>query len=244
MSKLFDKNLTDTYIHKPIGLIGGMGPHASAYFYKLLLDKSTEKYGAKNNDDFPEIILDSLPVPDFISNTNNLSVAKKMLFSRVKLLTKFDCGAIGMVCNTGHLLQDNFVELSDGRFVSMIDSVAKYSNLIRFKKVGIFATPVTIDSKIYDKSLSKFGINVVYPCKSVQQFHEQLIRSFISGNKNLERKEKLKSITEKFVKTNKLDGIILGCTELPLIFPKMKNVKIVDCMNVLADELLSKYYNE
>src|SRR3990167_4652212 len=90
--------------NKAIGLIGGMGPYASAYFYKLLLKKSGEEYGAINNDDFPEILIDSLPVPDFISDTKQLQKATNILVSRTKKLKRFGCKTIAMVCNTGHLL--------------------------------------------------------------------------------------------------------------------------------------------
>lgn len=70
--------------NKIIGLLGGMGPYASAYFYKLLLDKSRDFYGAKNNNDYPEILVDSVPIPDFISDTRNLKKAREILSERVK----------------------------------------------------------------------------------------------------------------------------------------------------------------
>ena len=63
--------------NKPkIGLIGGMGPFASASFLQILLKKAAIR-GAKNGDEFPEILLNSVPVTDFISDTEALPQAEK-----------------------------------------------------------------------------------------------------------------------------------------------------------------------
>jgi aspartate/glutamate racemase len=48
----------------------------------------------------------------------------------------------------------------------------------------------------------------------------------------------------KFINENELDGLILGCTELPLVFPKNKFRNVIDCMEVLSDNLLDNYYNQ
>lgn len=77
------------YIQKPIiGVLGGMGSQASVEFYRLFIEKSSTDYGAINNDDFPEILIDSIPVPDFVSNTKNMGQAASMLLRQLLKLTK------------------------------------------------------------------------------------------------------------------------------------------------------------
>src|SRR3989344_4735970 len=171
--------------NKIIGLIGGMGPYASSYFYNLLLIKSSECYCAKNNDDFPEILMDSLPVPDFISDTRKLSYAKKMLIASVR---KFDnCGvrSIGMICNTGHILYDDLSKISKSKFYSMIELTADEALKRGFRKVCVLATPTTIKFDLYGKALSKRGIKVIYPEKRMQELHESVIRKMVAGRKTL-----------------------------------------------------------
>lgn len=229
--------------NKIIGLIGGMGPFASAHFYKLLLKKSSDNYGAKNNDDFPEILIDSVPVPDFISNTDKLDEARNILKSRIKKMNTYGVGSIGMVCNTGHILYDDLSKMSKAKFYSMIDSVADEVRKKGFKRVGVLATPTTIRSNLYGKALSNNRIKTLYPGKEAQDLHESIIRTVIEGGKKQNDIEKLDKFTKKFIGENKLDGIILGCTELPLVFPKNNYDNVVDCMDVLADKLLEKYYD-
>lgn len=229
---------------KTIGIIGGMGPYASAYFYKLLLKKSSDNYGAKNNDDFPEILIDSVPVPDFISDTKKLKEARKMLISRIKEMNSFGVGSIGMVCNTGHILHEKLSSVSKTDFYSMIDLVAVEASKRNYKKVGILATPTTIKFDLYGKSLSRMGIKVVYPDKKIQRLHELVIRDAVAGKREVRKVELLENITRKFIAKDKLDGIILGCTELPLVFPKEEfDGIVIDSMEVLADKFLEKYYN-
>lgn len=228
---------------KIIGLIGGMGPYASAYFYKLLLKKSSENYGAKNNDDFPEILIDSVPVPDFISDTSKLRLAKNILISRVKKMDSYGVDSIGMVCNTGHILCDDLSKISRTEFYSMMNLVADEVSRRDLQKVYVLATPTTIKFDLYGKVLSKKGIKVFYPENGIQRLHERIIRNMVRGKKVMKDIKKLEISTKRFIKKNKLNGIVLGCTELPLVFPKNNFKNVIDCMDILADKLLEKYYN-
>jgi aspartate racemase len=229
--------------NKTIGLIGGMGPYASAYFYKLLLEKSSDNYGAKNNDDFPEILIDSVPVPDFISDISKLKVAKNMLMSRIEKMNDYGIGNIGMICNTGHILYKDLSNISGAKFYSMIDLVADEISKRGFGKVGVLATPTTIKFNLYGQALAKKGIKVYYSPTEIQELHESIIRNMVSGEKNPDQIKKLGILTKRFVNKNNLDGVILGCTELPLVFPKKHFSNVIDCMDILADKLLEKYYD-
>jgi len=75
-----------------------------------------------------------------------------------------------------------------------------------------------------------------------QKLHEKIIRKVIAG-KSVEI-ERLVSQVKKFIKEENLEGLILGCTELPLVFPKEKFVNVIDCLDVLVNKLLKKYYNQ
>jgi aspartate racemase len=225
-----------------IGLIGGMGPYASSHFYELLLRKSNSIYKAENNDDYPEVVIDSVPVPDFISDTNKLDVAKEMLVTRVRKLDKFGCTTLAMVCNTGHIIYPDLAKESKHNFISMIDLVAKEAKRKKLKRVGILATKTTIRIGIYKNALAQLNIEAIDPTIEMQENHERIIRSIVAGEVAKADKEKLYLMTKEFIDSNKLDGIILGCTELPLIFPKERFNNVLDCLDILADGLLNRYY--
>ena len=225
-----------------IGVIGGMGPYASAYFYKLLIKKSTEEYGAKNNDDYPEIVIDSVPVPDFISDTNSLAVAKEILISRVKALNNFGCNIIAMACNTGHLLYQDLAKNSEVPFVSLIELVCKKAKNSGMKRIGLMATETTIKTQIYHKILEREGIKVITPDKDLIRKQEDIIRFVIANGETKKFEDILSDMTNKFIKDYDLDGVILGCTELPLVFSNYKSRNVIDSLEVLADHLLKNFY--
>jgi aspartate racemase len=226
--------------NKIIGLIGGMGPFASARFLSLLLEKSSKNFGVKNGDEFPEIVLDSIPVPDFISDTESLPTARRMLTSRIKKLNKFGCTTIAMVCNTGHILFPELSRASDGKMISLIDTVRDRVVSLKIKRVGLLATKTTIKSNLYQNAFAKTEVNIIDPDNKTVEICERVIRGKIANTVSKESTKELLDKTEEFIKKEDLDAVILGCTELPLAFPKNKPKNIIDCLDVLSDSLLTK----
>ncbi len=219
-----------------------MGPYASSYFYNLLLKKSEQNYGAKNNNDYPHIIIDSVPVPDFISDTQNLEVAKDMLLESTKKLNNYGVNIIGMTCNTAHLLYKELSESSNAKFISMIDLVVSKTIKLNLKKVGIFATPTTLKYELYKNAFRRTGIKSVDIDHDTIIDQEKIIRDVVSGKITDIQSECLTNIANNFIEEFELDGLVLACTELPLVFPKNHFNNVVDCLDVLADELLIQYY--
>lgn len=219
-----------------IGILGGMGPQASVHLVTLLIDMSI-KDGVKNDSDFPEIILDSVPVPNFISDTKNLNQVLRILKRRVKLLNGMNISKLAIACNTAHIMLSDLQSVSDAPFVSIIDEVTSKVREKRINTVGLLATPSTIRFGIFEKALNKSNIEVVLPTKRQQIISERVIRNIISGNR-FKSDISLLRIIANSLKKQGAQGIILGCTELPLIFPKKFSIPVFDCLEILAKALL------
>ena len=224
-----------------IGVIGGMGPMASVEFYNMLIQKSVAVFGAKNNDDFPEILIDSVPVPDFISDTEQLPAARSMLLKRVKQMNGFGVGEICIACNTAHILIDDFRKVSRASVISIMEEIAKRVKKNDHRRIGLLATPVTYKSDLY-KDLKTDGRNLIIPSKKEQEKIEQFIRSVIAGEPLDFIQKRIAPFGHNFVSTHKLDAVVLGCTELPLIFPRDVPSEIIDTLDVLADAVLTHFY--
>lgn len=227
--------------NKIIGVIGGMGPQASCEFYRLLIDKSIKDYGVVNNDDFPEILIDSVPVPDFIENTKNLSKARNILMDRVRRMCNYPVDTIGIACNTAHILLEDLRYVSSAPIVSIIEEVAKELNHKRYEKIGLLATPTTYKMGIYDV-INNDLLKIVQPNRKAQSRLEEIIYKVISGKDKELLKRKITPLIESFITRERLDALILGCTELPLICPNHLAIRIIDSLDVLADSLLKFYF--
>lgn len=228
---------------KAIAVLGGMGPEASSYMYNSLINLAVSDFGAKNNDQFPEIILHSIPVPDFISSDKDKEKALVMLKKRVRELNKLDISCISIACNTAHILLPDLQKISRVPFISMIDEVLNKVITQKHKKIGIMGTPSTLKYKLYQKPLEKAGIKVLIPTGDQIKTLESVIRNVIAGKLLKSDTQKLQKIAD-FLKAQGAEAIILGCTELPLVFPKKYSLPILNSTLLLSEALLRNYYKD
>ena len=227
---------------KAIAILGGMGPEASSYMYNSLINLAVSDFGAKNNDQFPEIILHSIPVPDFISSDKDQEKSLGMLKKRVQELNKLEISCLAIACNTAHILLPDLQKISEVPFVSMVDEVLKKVITQKHKTIGILGTPSTLKYKLYQTPLEESGIRVVVPSEAQIKTLESMIRNVIAGKLLKSDTQKLLKVADS-LKDQGAEAIILGCTELPLVFPKKYYLPIFNSTLVLAEALLKKYYH-
>ncbi len=226
-----------------IGVIGGMGPEASEKFYGLLIRHAQKDFGITKNEDFPEIFLDSVPVPDFIASEVNEKEALAMLLRRVKLMDQLPISFFCMACNTGHLLLHELKKVTDKPFVSLLEEVPKVLKKKKMKKIGLLGTPTTIKTGLYQKPLEEVGIEVIAPKNGDREKLGEIIFETIAG-KNMEQNQ----VEVQHIASRLLDrgaqGILEACTEIPIIFPKQHLVPAFDTLEILAFAVVKRYYKE
>jgi len=225
---------------KPIAILGGMGPEASLKLYELLIKKARNIYHAKLNEDYPEILIDSIPVPDFISNIGKKEIAKQMLIERVRELSKIPIGTFCIACNTVHILLPDLQRKTNISFVSIIHEVVKNVKSKKIQSVGLMGSPTIINSQLYQNEFKKIGVKVILPAEDEIETLGKIISEIVGGN--YKNTKQIIKITNN-LKSHGAKGIILGCTELPLIFPKKYSLPVFDSLDILANALLEKYYN-
>lgn len=226
-----------------IGILGGMGPQASAKLYELLISGTKAYTPAAVDDDFPEIILLNVPVPNFISNKDELPKAKAMLIERTKLLEKAGCTVNGIACNTAHILLPELQSATKVPFLSIPKLVADQVNAAGFKRVGLLATPTTLAATLYDEALAGTA-EVVRPDAQFAERLEDYIYEQLNDNLSEAERRKFRLEVTQFKRTNKLDAVILGCTKLPLVYGPSNNPAMLDTLQLLADGLLKIYFAE
>lgn len=223
---------------KILGVIGGLGPLATAYFYELIT-KMTE---VKNDQEHIEIIIHSAPgIPDrtaYILKKSNESPLPRMIEIGKELIAG-GVGIIAIPCITAHYFHS---ELTQALSVPVINLPAETSLFIkekRLKKVGIMATDGTVESGLFQNELLKEGLTPVLPSKERQADVMHLIYNNIKLGKPAEM-DRFNLISSELEK-NGADIIILGCTELSLI-KRDENIGsgFLDAMEVLAGKAISE----
>lgn len=226
-----------------IGILGGMGPQASSRLYELLIEGTKEFNPAAFDDDYPSIVLLNVPVPNFLTSTKNMSIAKDMLIKATKNLEDSGCTINGIACNTAHILLPDLQASTKVRFLSIPELVADKIQSAGYKRVGLLATPTTLKSKLYDDALDG-KVELIRPSQKYMKIIEEFIYKQLNGNiRNADKKE-FRKLVKAFAAAENLDAVILGCTELPLVFGISKDEKVIDTLQVLSDGLLKNYFNK
>ena len=218
---------------KTIGVIGGMGPQATVDFFQKILDNTK----AERDQDHIHVIIDNNPqTPDrteFLLGVGE-SPLKSLVNSAVKLQL-MGADLLAMPCNTAHYFYDEIVKFVDIPFINMIDEVAAG---IRAKnptaeRVGLLATKGVYSMGLYSRYLKKYGIEAVVPSEEGIEIVGKTIYA-IKKDLSVVDPAGINGIIED-MRTEGVDTIILGCTELPLIVNKYpKGPDYVDSTAVLA----------
>ena len=142
-------------------------------------------------------------------------------------------------CNTAHFFIKNIPFKKKN--LNMISEVAKTAKNYNLKKVGLLATAGTYKSDIYKSVFSDFSIDILYP--DSQEQIDQITKGIFlikSGNTSYEVKKIFLSAINNFFK-NKLDSIILGCTEIPIVINEKYfcdgKIKVLNSTEILAESV-------
>jgi aspartate racemase len=224
-----------------IGILGGMGPQASARLVELLIEQTSLFVDSPKDSDFPEIIHLSVPVPNFISNKSNMQKAKTILIERTRLLEAAGSTMNCIACNTAHLLLPELQAVTMVPFVSIPKLVAEEVQLRGSKRVGLLATPTTQSSALYDEVLNGVA-HIVRPSDIITQQTEEYIIKQLSNKLSDQERQDFRSLVGKFLHDNDLDAVILGCTELPLVYGQISDQRVISTLDVLSKALLKRYF--
>lgn len=221
---------------KTLGVLGGMGPAASARFYSLL----TEFTKATCDSEHMEILLHSFPqIPDrtaFILGKCTQSPLPEMSAAIAGIIS---CGAdiIAIPCNTAEYFHAELQAVCPVPILRTAYLSARFACLRGVKKLGILATDGTVSAGIYQEHLKKLGVGFALPCEKTQSKISELIYAYVKGSITTDNRELLRAAIE--LREKGCDAAVLGCTELSLIPRGTEEKFFIDSLSVLAAACVS-----
>lgn len=224
--------------NKVLGVIGGLGPIATAHFMELTI----RMCDAKCDQDNLDMLIYNIPsIPDrtaYILDNSKENPLPRMIEIGKKLVGQ-GVAHIAIPCVTAHYFCD---ELNKNIPVPIINGVREtVSYLLEngIDKVGIMATDGTIASGLFARQLEASGITPVVPSAEGQKAVMHLIYNNIKAGTAPDM-QKFSAVKEELFSLG-AKAIILGCTELSLIkrdYPV--GAGFIDVMEVLARQALIK----
>ena len=221
---------------KILGVLGGMGPLATVDFLKKLVTLTNAKRDRDHIHTFTDSNCGIPDRSDYIMN--DLLIDKSplgALLSAAKRLERLGASAIVMPCNTAHYFAKEIEDHLDIPFINMIEETAK--DLVDEDKVGLLATKGTYKANIYSSTFKKYDISISYPPYELMLRVNKVIYMLKEGvcENNNECRDHLEDVFCYYREIG-IKKVILGCTELPLLFngQHIEDIELIDPTEILA----------
>jgi aspartate racemase len=201
---------------KTIGIIGGTTWVSTLDYYKLLNQKVNRKLGRNHS---ARILLYSVDFEDIIrfKAAGNEDALKKMMLDAANKLDYAGAECLLLGANTMHMLADFIQERISIPLIHIAEETAKVIAIKKQKKVGLLGTKVTMEKEFYKNKLADLNIEAIIPSPAERDFiNHSIFEEFSREIFSAETKASYTEIIAGLVLRG-AEGIILGCTEIPLL---------------------------
>ena len=218
-----------------------MGPEATASFYLGIINRCQRELGAKYNSDFPPIIINSAPVPDGrMWEGFSKSKVEKFLRVNIRILEEAGADFVAVPCNSVHHFLPTMRKAVRIPVLSIVEETAREIAKRSLTKVLLLATKFTVESRVYDRPIAERGITLVKPTPAQQRLVQKIIINTESGQRAKSDRAAIVRIVNNLIERTGIDGVIAGCTEIPLLV-QQKDIPIplLDTIDILAESAYS-----
>jgi len=201
---------------KTIGLIGGVSWHSTLEYYRLINEITHKKLGGNHS---AKMLIYSFNFHEIRSlhEHSEKELSKRLILEAQKLEDSgADCLIIG--ANTLHMFYDDIQTKLTIPVIHIATATGKAIKNKNISKVGLLATKHTMEKSFYADKLKELGIETVVPEKKEREIVSTIIyEELVKGKILKESKSKYLNISSKLVEKHNIKGLILGCTEIPLL---------------------------
>lgn len=229
---------------RTIGVIGGMGPLATADFY-LRLVRATP---AATDQEHLHVLIDSnAAIPDRTAAIEGRGPdPTPVLVETAKRLVAAGAEVLVMPCNSAHAFLDAIRRSVPVPVLDIMEEVAAAAASLQPAPaaVGLLATPGTMRQRLYHQALARRGIGVIAPDAGGQRVVSDAIASVKAGDTGPAVRGRIRQAAEALVRAG-AGAIVLGCTEVPLVFgPEDATVPVLDGTEILARAAVREGFGE
>ncbi|MGI6211141.1 MAG: aspartate/glutamate racemase family protein [Anaerovoracaceae bacterium] len=224
---------------KKLGLIGGTGPESTIAYYKAI------EYGVQkkmNRSCFPHMAIESLSVfevLDFCSRRAYDDLAG-YLIGGMKHLAAAGCEVGSLTGITPHIVFDKLQEASPIPVISIVEAACEYSKRKGYEKIALLGTYPTMTGTFFREPFTTAGIDVVTPTEEEMRYIGRKIESELElGRVVKETQGHIAGIVNRMRTDEDIDAVVLGCTELPLLFKDIEmDIPEINVMDVHIQKLI------
>lgn len=220
-----------------IGILAGMGPRSTAPFIDLVVTACQQQYGARDDIDFPKMLICSQPAPFYEDRPPDHVALEASILDGLQHLERADVDFLAIACNTAHVY---FSKLAASISVPLLDMVELGVAAIPAAtgRVALLAARPTIDSGIYQQGLRHRGFRLVD--LDWQSDVDHLLGETRTTTDPLKLGGRLSSLIER-ARDAGADLAVVACLDLSAIPVAHPAVPVVDTSKCLAHEIVRQW---
>lgn len=227
---------------KKLGLIGGLGPASTLDYYSLIID-GYRKLAA--TDAYPEFTVENVDMTAMLKflSVGDYDGLTEFLRERVMRLKAAGADFAAIASNTPHIVYRRLREVSPLPVLSIVDAACAYAHASGIKKLLVLGTIFTMTSGLYADALPHYGVTPVLPSDEDKKLvHSCIFPKLEDGIVDEADKIMMLSLIDKYVKSEGIDGVLLGCTELPIMIKQadVPGVKVIDTTATHCDAIVKE----
>lgn len=216
---------------KKLGLIGGIGPESTLLYYRKFVYEAHRQVG---DAFFPNLTIESLNVYDVLAMCSRKDHDALICYLMQGIRNLIAAGAeiVALTGNTPHIVFDELQRLSPVPLVSIVESARDEARRRHFSRVGLLGTRYTMEADFFKKPFEDSHIQVVTPlANEIDLIADKIATELEKGLVREETQTIFLNIVKRMKKEQGIEAIVLGCTELPLLFDGVSLP--VECLDTL-----------
>ena len=202
---------------KKIGLIGGMSWESTLIYYKLINEKIREKLGGFHSC---KCLIDSVDFAEIekLQHLGDWNTLNELMAKSAKNLENSGAEIIILCTNTMHVCSDSIIREISVPFLHIAEATGNEIEKQNIEKVLLLGTKFTMENDFYKNTLrDRNNIEVIVPSEEDKEIvHQTIYNELVHGIINPSSKTLFQKIIKKSIKED-VQGVILGCTEIPLL---------------------------
>jgi aspartate racemase len=225
-----------------IGALVGMGVGSTAPFYDSVMNYARKLYHAKNDIDFPEIVMISLPTPFVPGEELDHQQMITILVDAITRLNSLEVSYIVIPCNIVHLYYESMQRASSTPILNIVTiTVEKLSKLLpKEKPIALIATSSTCNSGLYQKEILARGFELFHTQELQSLFDNMLIE--LKANQLSDKAKTYWQAIVDYLKVENCAGGVVACTDISsCVKLYTKDLLFVDSMDALAEDTIRQY---
>jgi aspartate racemase len=212
-----------------------MGPKATADLYMAIVELFQQRFGARYDADFPQMIINSVPVPDVVERLEDEARLMAMLQQGVQTLESAGADFVAIACNTVHAFHAAIAPAVSIPVLDLVEETVAEVHKAGHGCVGVLGTGLTIARGVYRGPCERRGVELLEPDEHQQETLTELIMDILAGRHSQHCTARLGAIIGE-LRDQGAEAVILGCTDLSGVAPEppSASVPVFDTTRILA----------